>query len=53
MDPVTLGALASIVTILTFVYVIIFGQPALLDWLQQRRPKARSGGRNHAQRQSQ
>lgn len=46
MDPVTLGALASIVTILTFVYVIIFGQRALLDWLQQRRPKARSGSQS-------
>lgn len=41
MDPITLGILASIVTILAFLYMVIFGQRGLLDWLEQRRQATR------------
>jgi len=40
VDPVTLGIVASIVTILAFVYMLLFGQRGLIDWLERRRQKA-------------
>lgn len=40
MDPITLGIIASIVTILAFLYMLFFGQRGLIDWLEKRRQKA-------------
>lgn len=45
MDPVTLGIIASVVTILAFVYMLLFGQRGLMDWLERRRQEARASTR--------
>lgn len=53
MDLLTaLGILASVVTILTFVYMIIFGQRALLDWWQRRKRGKRAGSRSGPSKRS-
>lgn len=37
MDPIALGIVASIVTVVAFIYMLIFGQRGLVDWLERRR----------------
>jgi len=45
MDLLTiLGIVASIVTVLAFIYMLIFGQRGLIDWLERRRPKKPAPG---------
>jgi hypothetical protein len=36
MDPIALGIVASIVTVVAFIYMLIFGQRGLVDWLEHR-----------------
>jgi len=40
VDPIILGIIASIVTIIAFVYMLLFGQRGLIDWLERRRRTA-------------
>jgi hypothetical protein len=42
MEPGVLGIAASIVTGLAFIYMLIFGQRGLIDWLERRRQAASS-----------
>ena len=37
MDPITLGLIASVVTILAFVYMLVFGQRGIVDWWERRK----------------